>query len=64
MGKIPRNAKCPCGSGLKYKKCHGDPIKQALVEDAARKIMEVLIAEEIQKIYKEKTDGKTKESKV
>jgi hypothetical protein len=21
--KIPRNAPCPCGSGLKYKKCHG-----------------------------------------
>lgn len=22
-GKIPRNAKCPCGSGKKYKQCHG-----------------------------------------
>ena len=22
-GKIPRNAKCPCGSDTKYKKCHG-----------------------------------------
>ena len=22
-GKIPRNAKCPCGSGKKYKHCHG-----------------------------------------
>ncbi|MGM0688806.1 MAG: anaerobic sulfatase maturase [Bacillota bacterium] len=22
-GKISRNASCPCGSGLKYKKCHG-----------------------------------------
>ena len=21
--KIPRNAKCPCGSGKKYKHCHG-----------------------------------------
>jgi preprotein translocase subunit SecA len=21
--KIPRNAPCPCGSGRKYKKCHG-----------------------------------------
>jgi preprotein translocase subunit SecA len=21
--KVPRNAPCPCGSGLKYKKCHG-----------------------------------------
>ncbi len=22
-GKVPRNAKCPCGSGKKYKHCHG-----------------------------------------
>ena len=22
-GKVPRNAPCPCGSGKKYKKCHG-----------------------------------------
>lgn len=22
-GKVPRNAPCPCGSGLKYKECHG-----------------------------------------
>jgi preprotein translocase subunit SecA len=21
--KTPRNAPCPCGSGKKYKKCHG-----------------------------------------
>jgi preprotein translocase subunit SecA len=22
----PRNAVCPCGSGKKYKRCHGDPL--------------------------------------
>src|SRR5581483_5772956 len=22
-GKVPRNAPCPCGSGKKYKYCHG-----------------------------------------
>jgi preprotein translocase subunit SecA len=22
-GKVPRNASCPCGSGKKYKHCHG-----------------------------------------
>ena len=22
-GHVPRNAACPCGSGLKYKRCHG-----------------------------------------
>ena len=23
--KTPRNAPCPCGSGKKYKLCHGKP---------------------------------------
>jgi preprotein translocase subunit SecA len=23
--KVPRNAPCPCGSGKKYKHCHGRP---------------------------------------
>jgi preprotein translocase subunit SecA len=22
-GKVPRNSQCPCGSGKKYKHCHG-----------------------------------------
>ncbi|NQF21873.1 hypothetical protein FCI58_22475, partial [Enterobacter hormaechei] len=22
-GKVGRNETCPCGSGIKYKKCHG-----------------------------------------
>jgi preprotein translocase subunit SecA len=25
----PRNAPCPCGSGKKYKRCHGDPRSRA-----------------------------------
>ena len=28
--KIPRNAPCPCGSGKKYKQCHGAPGAEAL----------------------------------
>ena len=28
--KIPRNAPCPCGSGKKYKQCHGRPGSAAL----------------------------------
>ena len=24
---VGRNEPCPCGSGKKYKKCHGDPVK-------------------------------------
>ena len=26
MGSIGRNEPCPCGSGRKYKKCHGAPV--------------------------------------
>jgi uncharacterized protein YecA (UPF0149 family) len=25
--KTGRNERCPCGSGLKYKRCHGQPVK-------------------------------------
>jgi preprotein translocase subunit SecA len=25
QAKVGRNAPCPCGSGRKYKLCHGDP---------------------------------------
>jgi preprotein translocase subunit SecA len=28
-GKVPRNAPCPCGSGRKYKKCHGAATAEA-----------------------------------
>jgi hypothetical protein len=28
MVQIGRNTTCPCGSGLKYKKCCGDPLKE------------------------------------
>jgi len=26
---VPRNAPCPCGSGRKFKRCHGDPATRA-----------------------------------
>jgi preprotein translocase subunit SecA len=26
---VPRNAPCPCGSGKKFKRCHGDPRSRA-----------------------------------
>lgn len=25
FGGVERNDPCPCGSGLKYKRCHGSP---------------------------------------
>ena len=29
FGDVPRNAPCPCGSGKKFKRCHGDPRNRA-----------------------------------
>jgi preprotein translocase subunit SecA len=29
-GDVPRNAPCPCGSGRKFKRCHGDPAQRSL----------------------------------
>jgi preprotein translocase subunit SecA len=28
-GEPSRNAPCPCGSGRKYKRCHGDPARRS-----------------------------------
>jgi preprotein translocase subunit SecA len=30
-----RNAACPCGSGRKYKRCHGDPKARARMQQQA-----------------------------
>lgn len=43
-GNTPgRNDPCPCGSGLKHKKCHGDPVKIDMVNHAANVAMNHLI---------------------
>jgi hypothetical protein len=59
MAKIGRNDLCPCKSGLKYKKCHGDPVKtqqaksvpefNKLVKDERNR----MIGREIKKKYDE-----------
>ena len=46
MAKIGRNDPCPCKSGLKYKICHGDPAKHAMVKRAAEVAMNHLIQNE------------------
>src|SRR5262249_40907366 len=33
MHKIGRNEPCPCGSGKKYKRCHGSPVAPAPVRE-------------------------------
>jgi hypothetical protein len=50
-GQLPgRNEPCPCGSGLRFKKCHRDPAKvqkaAAVAKEAYRVEMDRLIAEE------------------
>lgn len=43
-GKSPdRNEPCPCGSGLKAKDCHLDPIKQEICNQVANEKMSELI---------------------
>src|SRR5437867_4686958 len=58
--KVGRNAPCPCGSGLKFKRCHYKPrfelpylLRQAKIEKAleqeARRLLEQRKAEEYQR---------------
>lgn len=44
--KIGRNEPCPCGSGLKFKYCHNDPVKKAICEVMVREEMLRLIMQE------------------
>ena len=39
--KIPRNAPCPCGSGKKYKMCHGRPGAEPLYADNLRRMADL-----------------------
>ena len=48
-----RNQPCPCGSGLKQKKCHADPIKIALAQRAYKEKFDELIKEAVDKKYNE-----------
>ncbi len=45
MPKIGRNEPCPCKQGLKYKNCHGDPVKIEECNYAAKLRMAELIVE-------------------
>lgn len=47
--KVGRNEPCPCESGLKYKFCHGDPLKQEVCNRVANEAMVQLIIEEKRK---------------
>lgn len=44
--KQQRNEPCGCGSGLKFKRCHGDSGKRAVVERYVQEVMLRLIMKE------------------
>ena len=48
-----RNQPCPCGSGLKSKKCHNDPVKIQLAKRAYKEKFDELIEMAIEKKYNE-----------
>lgn len=41
MGKVKRNAPCPCGSGKKYKKCCGSKVVDFPTELAAKEAKQI-----------------------
>ena len=41
-----RNEPCPCTSGLKFKHCHGDPLKTAVCQRVVDETMVRLITNE------------------
>jgi len=41
-----RNELCPCKSELKFKHCHGDPVKRVVCETVMRETMVRLIMQE------------------
>lgn len=47
--KVGRNESCPCGSGLKFKWCHGDPMKQDICNRVVNEKMVELILQEKRK---------------
>jgi len=61
-GKSPaRNSPCPCKSGLKYKHCHGDVLKQIVCNRVANeKMVQLIRDEQIKKgIIKPEDDNKS-----
>lgn len=42
MAKIGRNQPCPCGSGKKYKRCCGDPLKEETVAAMPQQVQAII----------------------
>lgn len=52
-----RNQSCPCRSGLKQKKCHGDIVKIQIAKQAYKNKMQELIDKDIKKKYDNVSKG-------
>lgn len=60
--KPRRNKPCVCGSELKWKQCHGDPLKKAICDDAVAKTMaELIYQEKVKRGLIESTEEKEEE---
>ena len=55
MGKIGRNQPCPCGSGLKYKKCC---IQKEAEAGVAKEVVQVSLNDEVGKIQQAASEGR------
>jgi len=53
--KFPRNLKCPCESGKKFKHCHLSGIPPVIPPDAAKKIAEAMKLPESVKFVEDPT---------
>jgi len=54
MAKVGRNHPCPCGSGKKYKRCHGSPERQ---ENFPRQMREAMTRAEALHVQRERQQG-------
>lgn len=54
MAKVGRNAPCPCGSGNKYKRCHGSPRQR---DEASAQFQFALAREEAAHLQRQRQQG-------
>jgi len=58
MGKIGRNEPCPCGSGLKYKKCCLQKELDSRAAQAGQEVIRVSLNDEVGKIQQAAVEGR------
>ena len=58
MGKIGRNEPCPCGSGLKYKKCCLQKESDSRALGAGQEVVRVSLNDEVREIQQAAIEGR------